>query len=93
VTHAFQPSARWDASNNHRDEDYKIVKLRDDLISAARYAFMMRRSGKLLDTCEPYNRAPGVADIYDPRPIRRDYGGRESSGIARGTDFNVFTGQ
>jgi hypothetical protein len=27
----------------HRDEDYKIVRLRDDLISAMRYAFMMRR--------------------------------------------------
>ena len=27
----------------HRDEDYKIVRLRDDLISAARYAFMSRR--------------------------------------------------
>jgi Terminase RNaseH-like domain len=34
--------------NYHRDEDYKIVKLRDDLISAVRYAFMMRRSGRPL---------------------------------------------
>ena len=33
----------------HRDEDYKIVRLRDDLLSATRYAFMMRRQGKMLD--------------------------------------------
>ena len=36
----------------HRDEDYKIVRLRDDLISAVRYAFMMRRSGKLLEAAK-----------------------------------------
>src|SRR5262249_12251350 len=40
--------------NYHRDEDYKVVPLRDDLISAVRYAFMMRRSGKPLEGCEPY---------------------------------------
>lgn len=75
----------------HRDEDYKIVRLRDDLISAARYAFMMRRSGKPLDECEPYNRAPGTDDpsAYDPRP-------RVAPGLhdqrAAGVDFDVFTG-
>jgi hypothetical protein len=47
--------------NYHRDEDYKIVRLREDLISAVRYAFMMRRSGKGLDDCDSYGRAPGVA--------------------------------
>ena len=31
----------------HRDEDYKIIRLRDDLISAVRYAFMERYKGKL----------------------------------------------
>jgi phage terminase large subunit-like protein len=46
--------------NYHRDEDYKIVRLRDDLISAVRYAFMMRRSGKPLEACEEYGRGPGV---------------------------------
>ena len=30
----------------HRNEDYKIVRLRDDLISATRYAFMMRHEGQ-----------------------------------------------
>ena len=56
----------------HRDEDYKIVKLRHDLISAARYSFMMRRSGEQLDECEVYGRAPGTetGDAYDPRPPR-----------------------
>jgi len=59
--------------NYHRDEDYKVVRLRDDLISAVRYAFMMRRSGKQRDDCDEYGRAPGIdtADVYSPR-IRRD---------------------
>jgi phage terminase large subunit-like protein len=72
----------------HRDQDYKVVRLRDDLISSVRYAFMMRRSGKPLDACEPYGRAPGVdtPDTYDPRP-RRDRS-REPQ-IARGLDFNL----
>jgi hypothetical protein len=34
--------------NLHRDDDYRIVKVRDDLASAFRYAVMMRRSGKML---------------------------------------------
>ena len=54
----------------HRDEDYKIIRLRDDLISAVRYAFMERYKGKLLDGCEPHGRAPGIAGEYDPRPVR-----------------------
>jgi hypothetical protein len=54
----------------HRDEDYKIIQLRDDLISAVRYAFMERYKGKLLDGCEPHGRAPGIAGEYDPRPVR-----------------------
>jgi phage terminase large subunit-like protein len=77
--------------NYHRDEDYKVVRLRDDLISAVRYAFMMRRSGKPLDGCESYGRAPGVADVYDPRPVRRDQS-REPQ-LARGLDFDLFTGR
>jgi phage terminase large subunit-like protein len=76
--------------NYHRDEDYKIVRLRDDLISAVRYAFMMRRSGKPLEACDDYGRAPGVdtADVYDPRP-RRDRS-REPA-VAKGMDFNYFS--
>jgi hypothetical protein len=76
--------------NYHRDEDYKVVRLRDDLISAVRYAFMMRRSGKQLDVCDAYGRAPGVetADTYDPRP-RRDRS--RETGMAKGIDFNLFS--
>lgn len=32
--------------NYHRDEDFRIVKQRDDLVSALRYAIMMRLNGK-----------------------------------------------
>jgi hypothetical protein len=75
--------------NYHRDEDYKIVRLRDDLISAVRYAFMMRRLGKVPNDCEPYGRAPGVPspDIYDPRPRREQSKGPQ---LATGIDFPLF---
>jgi phage terminase large subunit-like protein len=76
--------------NYHYDEDYNIVRLRDDLISAVRYAFMMRRSGKLLESCEAYGRAPGVGspDMYAPRSVHRD---RSAEPImARGIDFDLF---
>jgi len=74
----------------HRDEDYKIVRLRDDLISAVRYAFMMRRSGRLSTECESYGVAPGLdmRTQYDPRPQQR----RPGQQMARGIDFDVFTG-
>jgi phage terminase large subunit-like protein len=83
----------------HYDEDYKIVRLRDDLISAARYAFMMRRSGKKPGECERYGRSPGVADDgagYMPRPWGSDR--KPQLHFARGTalhpdgEFNLFTG-
>jgi len=37
----------------HRDEHGKIVKTRDDLLSAARYAYMMRRFAVLNDAPKP----------------------------------------
>jgi phage terminase large subunit-like protein len=76
--------------NYHRDEDYKVVKLRDDLISATRYAFMMRRHGRPLEECDGYGRAPGTPspEIFDPRPQVRDRS-REPK-IARGVDFDLF---
>jgi len=55
--------------NYHRDEDYKIVPLRDDLISAVRYGFMMRRSGKPLDQCDGYGYAPGVGTFAPRRTL------------------------
>jgi hypothetical protein len=62
-------------------------------ISAVRYAFIMRRSGKLLDACEEYGRAPGVdtGAAYDPRPPRnRGPSGRRMKGI---DDWDIFTGR
>jgi phage terminase large subunit-like protein len=82
----------------HRDKDYKVVRLRDDLLSAVRYSFMMRRHGKLLDDCETYGRAPGIDGAqYDPRPPRPQR--RTETQFARGTPnhpdgaFDVFTGR
>src|SRR5215471_15296551 len=79
--------------NYHRDEDYKVVPLRDDLISAVRYAFMMRRSGKPLEACDSYGRAPGTPspEAFDPRPRPdRPSGPR----LARGIDgWDLFSGR
>lgn len=48
----------------HRDENGKIVKLKDDIISAVRYAFMMRRYAKM-------RRDIGVKRVvHKPAPIR-----------------------
>ena len=74
--------------NYHRDEDYKIVALRDDLISAMRYAFMMRRSGKALSNCEGYGYAPGTGAVASQRRTVSS-----EPAIADGVDFDVFTGQ
>jgi hypothetical protein len=72
--------------NYHRDEDYKIVRQRDDLISAARYAFMMRRKGKSLAECEGYGKAPGTGEYSM-------VGRAPTPQIAAGVEFDVFTGQ
>jgi phage terminase large subunit-like protein len=71
--------------NYHRDRDFKIVKHRDDLISALRYAIMMRRQGKPLSECD------GVGHGSLPYANQR----RQSSGprIADGVDFDVFEGR
>jgi len=69
--------------NYHRDEDFRIVKQRDDLVSAMRYAVMMRRGGKPVSDCD------GVG--YGAMPLARQR--RESSsngGMASGTDFDLF---
>ena len=77
--------------NYHRDEDFKIVKQRDDLISALRYAIMMRRSGKPRSDCE------GIG--YGALPYARQVPERsqQRSRFARGTanhpdgDMNPWT--
>src|SRR5689334_8776082 len=38
--------------NYHRDEDFRVVRQRDDMVRALRYAIMMRRHGKALQECE-----------------------------------------
>jgi hypothetical protein len=72
--------------NYHRQEDWKIVPLRDDLISAVRYAFMSRRSGKPLSECEAHSGWSG-GNYYGGHRRRRS-----GPVIAEGVDFNPFTG-
>jgi phage terminase large subunit-like protein len=69
----------------HRSEDFRLVKQRDDLVCALRYAVMMRRSGRPLSDCD------GIG--YGPMPwaAQRRSGGEQQ--IARGVDFDVFSGQ
>jgi hypothetical protein len=66
----------------HRDEDYRIVKQRDDLVSALRYAVMMRRQGRTRSECDGvgFGNMPFAAQ-------RRDRSGPQ---IAHGMDFNLF---
>ena len=72
--------------NYHRDEDFRIVKQRDDLVSALRYGIMMRRHGKMLSACE------GIG--YGNMPFAAQRGGRGGDQhLADGVDFDVFTGQ
>jgi len=74
----------------HRDEEYRVVKLRDDLICAIRYAFMMRWNGRMLEGCEAYGRTAGFdfGNRYDPRPPPRR---PQQSQLAKGIDFDVFS--
>jgi phage terminase large subunit-like protein len=72
----------------HRDDDLKVVALRDDVLSAVRYAHMMRRSGKPLSECggtssygSPYNRGGGGGSAGGAIPVARDM------------DWDPFTGR
>jgi Terminase RNaseH-like domain len=55
----------------HRDEDFRLVKQRDDLVSALRYSTMMRRHGKARSECE------GVG--FGPMPYARQQRDRSES--------------
>jgi phage terminase large subunit-like protein len=76
--------------NYHRDENFKIVKQRDDLVSALRYAIMMRRGGKMLIECQ------GIG--YGNMPYARQQYAHTTQ-YAAGTaghpdgDFDVWTGR
>jgi hypothetical protein len=62
------------------------VKQRDDLVSALRYAVMMRRSGKARDECD------GVGFGNMPFAGQRADRSREPQ-LAKGLDFDLFTGR
>ncbi len=70
----------------HRDEDYRIVKQRDDLVSAMRYAIMMRRSGKPRDAIDGigFGNMPFAGQRADQRYTPQ---------LAKNADFNVFSGE
>jgi hypothetical protein len=65
----------------HRDENFKIVKQRDD-----RYAIMMRRSGKPRSQCD------GVGFGNMPFAGQRADRSLEQQ-VAKNVDFDVFTGR
>jgi phage terminase large subunit-like protein len=72
----------------HRDDNHKIVKLHDDLISAFRYAFMMRRKGKPLDQLEGvgYGNLPMARHVPRDRRMIGDLGSNAG-------EINPFTGR
>ncbi len=70
----------------HRNEDFKIVKQRDDLISAFRYAVMMRRYGKSRSECD------GVGYGGPAMPFAAQRGASSGPRMCRGTEFDVFGG-
>lgn len=63
----FSHLAEWfeEKLNYHRDENGNIVKINDDLLSATRYAYMMRRFAK-----QRKDIATGAVVARIPRPMR-----------------------
>jgi hypothetical protein len=72
--------------NYHRNQDFKLVKQRDDLVRALRYAIMMRRSGK------PRSEIDGVGFGNMPYAGQRRVSGGGPQ-MAHGVDFDLFTGE
>jgi phage terminase large subunit-like protein len=68
----------------HR-KDGEIVRLRDDVLAAARYGMMMRRYFKPFDECDSYN-------VGADWPARGPNRNRGQSQMARNVDFNLWTG-
>jgi hypothetical protein len=66
----------------HRDEDFRIVKQRDDLVSALRYAIMSRRQGRARSECD------GIG--YGTQPYAGQRRERSEQRYASGLDFNLF---
>jgi phage terminase large subunit-like protein len=71
----------------HRDANHKVVKVRDHLIDAFRYAIMMKRSGKAREHCDGVGF--GHASMrYAGQQANRGGGGQIA--IARDMDWNPF---
>jgi hypothetical protein len=70
--------------NYHYDEKLRLVKVRDDLVSAMRYAFMDRRRGKHLDAL----RGCGFGSLQYSRWAPRQE--QQQGGVAKGTHFDLF---
>jgi phage terminase large subunit-like protein len=68
----------------HRDQDFRVVKERDHLIDAMRYAIMMRRSGRARSECD------GVG--FGTMPFAGQRRAPSGPKMAKGVDFNLFTG-
>ena len=68
--------------NYHRDQDFRIVKQRDDMVSALRYAIMSRRKGKPLSECG------GVG--FGPMQFAGQRAASREPRLARGIDFDLF---
>ena len=77
----------------HR-KDGEIVKLRDDVLSAARYGAMMKRYFKSFPECDPWEAGGGSSWPSSSGGSRRGGGGQQfARGTASNDDFDVFTGQ
>jgi len=68
----------------HRDEDFRIVKQRDDLVSALRYAIMSRRRGRPRLECEGIGF--GAMPFAGHRPRESSTEGQ----IAKNVNFNLW---
>jgi hypothetical protein len=66
----------------HRDQDFRVVKERDHLIDAMRYAIMMRRQGRTRSECD------GVG--FGNMPFAGQRRERSQGEVARGLDFDLF---
>src|SRR5262249_51250853 len=69
----------------HRDENFKMVKQRDDEVSALRYAVMMKRSGKALSDCD----GVGFGKEFYAHQRRQNAGGSGPQ-TAKDVDFDLF---
>jgi phage terminase large subunit-like protein len=70
----------------HR-KDGEIVRLRDDVLAAARYGYVMRRHWKDFSNIDPWENPPNPGW---PSGGGSNRGGSSGGGIARNVDFDLF---